>query len=895
MRRTPAEPKDSTAASLLWGGLAVLAIAVAAALPLLWSRRYYFVDDTQNQYFGQWYHMGAELRAGRWPLLDPHTWMAGNTAVEGQWALWNPLLLGVSLAASYATSALVFVTVTKIAMLVVAGTGAFLLLRSYQVGPGLAFAGAVAVPLNGFTLYMDAPSWALGLLVWALLPHVWWSLRRAVAGRTPVLPMVFAYLLVTVGYVHGTIMLCLLLGGFLVQALVRRDRRAFLVALAVGVFSGLVALAVYLPGVLSADVTWRSSDAITNDDWMAADLAGLVGSSVPTALPGVDGFWGAAYAPAPILYIAWFLPVVLFASWGRVKQLLPEVTEALVLTVGAGALILGPSQIGPLRFPVRLMPYVALGVTVLVVVLLARARRSGVRLGQLVAAEACVLVALFFVWSEVPVSWRIQALSGLLVGAGVAAAWWLLRYRGLRTSPVAVALPALLAVLSVGLVGVQHLARPDSPFPAAQQLPALVADYQSQLSVAVNDAIVVGDTTTSPGGDALWDETLRGNGWYVNGRSVQNTYSPTGHAAFSAVSCRNTWGDVCPQMLEGLFRAQPTTGLLLVDQLSLDTIQMIKSSYQTDVWSAPPAGWRLAEDGTYTATWVRERPVGPAGGAVWTTGGTVVREVSRAADRVVLRVEEVPAEGGRVALSRLAWPGYRVSGGSVAEPVDGYLLAVDVPAGSAGQDVEITFRPPGWAVEVGALVAAGLLAVLAGVLHLLLRRRRPAPRRRSERQAAARPASGRWAQYRLVVAFAVAGVFNSLVHAAIFSGLVLAVPGITGAVAVVIAWVASIPVAYVVQSRFVWHQPMSGAGLLRLAVSYLPGVAVSTGLAAALGALGAGPAWQEVVGLVAAAVVSFVLQRFWVYKPRGAPPLSEQPLPDPRTPSVPRESLHEQH
>jgi hypothetical protein len=61
-------------------------------------------------------------------------------------------------------------------------------------------------------------------------------------------------------------------------------------------------------------------------------------------------------------------------------------------------------------------------------------------------------------------------------------------------------------------------------------------------------------------------------------------------------------------------------------------------------------------------------------------------------------------------LSLLAWPGYATSVGSLADPVDGYLVTVDLPASARGQVVHVGFHPPGWPLEVGAWA----LALVAG-------------------------------------------------------------------------------------------------------------------------------------------------------------------------------------
>ncbi|MDQ3664669.1 MAG: hypothetical protein M3353_08445, partial [Actinomycetota bacterium] len=200
---------------------------MAACLPLAVTRDFYFWDDTEIGGFGLWFHLGELLRAGEWPVLQPSMWMGGNIAAEAQWGLWNPMLLAVGLAASAAGNALTFTTALKLLFVIVAALGVFLLARSYGVRPPLACAAGVAVPLNGFTLYMDAPDWSIGLSAWSLLPYAWVALRRSNArDASPVLFLVVAYLIVTVGYVHGTIGLCLVLLAVGLDRLAARDWRS---------------------------------------------------------------------------------------------------------------------------------------------------------------------------------------------------------------------------------------------------------------------------------------------------------------------------------------------------------------------------------------------------------------------------------------------------------------------------------------------------------------------------------------------------------------------------------------------------------------------------------------------------------------------------------------------
>src|SRR3954447_16689547 len=240
---------------------AAATVLLAMGVLLVGDHRYFWYGDTPAAYYGWWFHLGDLVRQGEWPpTVDPHAWRAGGFAAEGQWGAWSPLTVGIGLLATTTSHLLVLTTSVKVAFAVVGALGTFRLVRSYDAPPAAAYVAAVAVPVGGMTQYLDLPSWAAAEMIWALLPWVWWALRRtALLGANPLPALVLGYLLVSVGYVYGTIMLVIAIVACLVDCLVSRDRAAFLRTFFAGLLLGLVAVTVYLPGVLTASVTDRET------------------------------------------------------------------------------------------------------------------------------------------------------------------------------------------------------------------------------------------------------------------------------------------------------------------------------------------------------------------------------------------------------------------------------------------------------------------------------------------------------------------------------------------------------------------------------------------------------------------------------------------------------------
>jgi hypothetical protein len=698
-----------------WAVAVVLSVLAPALLLLVHDPRYFFYGDTQAAYLGWEYHLGQELRAGHWPLIDPHAWQAGNLVAEGQAGLFSPLVMAIGLLSTTVGNVLAFATAVKLALACVGATGVFALARSYRVPAPLAYVAAVAAPLGGMSQYLDLATWVAGLMIWALLPWVWWALRRTMlTGGNPFPALALGYLLVTVGYVYGTIMLILVLCASLLDCRLARDRAAALRVLGIGVVCGLVALTVYLPGVLTAPVTIRGVGfGLTGK--FGSDLFAILASVLPTAaVPGTT------LHVLPYAYAVWFLPVLLWLDVGQLRRAWRPLAGLLLVTAVTLLVVIGPARVGPLRWPLRLQPFLVQGLVVLCAVVVSRyaVRRPSPRrlLGSLLWVALAGLVAVV----RLPEGWPGVAVGAVVVAAGLTVLW--LVARGPRPRPVLWAAAGAAVAFSLVLTVLQHGYFPEPPSPE-RNLPARAADYRQQLGTARGDVMVVGDVddVIQPTPAAVAD-FLDGSAWYLNGHPVQNTYTTIGFQDFRDRYPYEYDGSTHPVVLDALFSTEPTTGLRRVDLLGVSTLLLVRADFTPRRLHSPPAGWRVADSTTYAVTWVRRHPVPGAGSPVWTSPGTAVSTVSTDDRGTRFRVDALPPTGGRVALSLLAWPGYGTDTGSLRAPLDGYLVNVDLPADAVGRTVGVRFSPPGWPVEVAAWwVAVAAALVWSG---LALRRHR---------------------------------------------------------------------------------------------------------------------------------------------------------------------------
>ena len=718
---------------------AVVITTLVALARVSFSSNYFYADDTQLGSVGLWYHLGDQLLKGTLPSLSPEAWQAGNYWAEGQWGLINPLSWAISIGTRLATDVAVWTTVVKITLLVIMSLGTYCLARSFGASPLWSSVAAIATPQTGFTIYMDAPSWVTGLMTTGLFPWAWWSLRRAARGRSPIPYLIVSYLLISVGYVFGTIALAILLMVCLADALMSHDMKSAIRIFVAAVWSGLWAVVIYLPGIMTAPVTERSGSGIINDFFLNADLGDLAAIANPSASATV-GSWSGPATNAPLAYIAWFLPAV-FMLWPWRRDDWRGLRTALVAIGTFTIIVTGPSTVGPLRWPIRFMPYVALALLIVFAVVLTRGFPQRVSWRGTRMTLYVVLVTSVLTWSLTPGNYRMIAF------VAVAQACAALLFRGLavelqKRDNSALKNPALkarslvrplrarvrlglscllLALLALGQLGLQMREFPRTPLPTFAA-PSNVEALRSVLAGVEGDVVTVGDAQANGNDPASFSEALIANQWYFSDSSVMNTYTVLPFTTFSRDLCMNLKGSTCSSALDTLLSVDDSTGLRVVDLLSVSSIIGYTATYPEPPRSLP-SGWAVVATDTYTWRIARSQPIEPAGDVVWQSPGTSVQTVRTDPTSVTVRVDSVGSEG-HIVLSRLAWPGYTVAGAHFAEPTRGYLLTVDLGSVPPGAEITVAFSPPATPIMVGCASVAMLLALGWAIGPPALQRRR---------------------------------------------------------------------------------------------------------------------------------------------------------------------------
>jgi len=739
-------PTASRRARLGWGAVTALTVCAGYLLILLRNRKFFLQDDSEIGAVPNWLYMGDQLHQGRLPILTPDAWMAGNWTVEGQSSMWNPVQLAIDYVAPMVDRLDLLAAGVKGCFAVILALGVYRVALAYGARPSWAAVVGAAMPFSGWVLYYDSATWVTSLFGLAWTTHAWASgVRYARRESGPVPMFAFAYLALSIGYVHaaigmGLVSLCVLVGeGVRSRSWVPAAKVA-----AVSIAAALCGVLTFLPGYLSSSVTWRvvGTAAVLNNNLLTAPWSESLNAAIPTALPAIQGFSGSQVQRAPVSYIAWFiLPVLAFVDWGRARRLARELTAPLMLLVVMLVVTDGPSHLGPIRWPARMMPLLAATILVVIGVLVSRALSLSRWRDKAVIAVVLTLISVLRSASASPHGLGQFALWGLVLLVLAALVMTLGRRFGGPPACGAVLL-SILAVLWVQVgqfpsnLGVSQWHTPVSRAVAKAHFPK----YQG-VTLQLGQRAPV---KTVAEAEATWRSLVFGNYARTLGLSYVNLYTAVGQQQFGSLLCIRWEGGTCQNAMRYLFATEPSTGLTYADLMGLDRVVLIKATFPQAPEQGAPPGWQFVGN-TDPLAWVLQRstprPAQP--GRVVASPGVAVTDASPSSDTAEAMTVASPG-GGSVVFSRLLWPGYTATLDGRPVPVDsirGVFVTIKVPAGSRPARLTLSFRPPGTTLGlVLAAVGVALAAALAALDVISGRRRRGSTPVRKPPSAPAHPA-----------------------------------------------------------------------------------------------------------------------------------------------------------
>ncbi|MFC0546528.1 hypothetical protein [Kutzneria chonburiensis] len=693
-------------------------VAGLALLPLIKNRIFYFWDDSAAVFVPSWRYMGTQLLSGHFPVLAHDLWMGGNISAEAQLSLWNPVMLLNDMVVASLPDLAVAATFVKIQFLVLLALGTYLLCREYGARPGASAAVAVLLPFAGFTLYFDAAAWAISMISFSFIPHLWWSARKSARGRlNPIVPVFFGFMAMSAGSPYGALGVVVVMTVVIAERLLLKHWSASLRLVLIGAAVALTGVVVYMPLVLAGDVTFRDNTHAHNFGYMVTALGDLLNLSSPTYLPHEQANQ-LDHLTVPYSYLGWFiLPLAPWLRWSVLKE---NVRARSALLIFGGIYILattGPTELWLFRWPMRLVDYPYLPVCVLVAIVLSQGLRTTFLSRRILGSALLIGVQTVLAWSATPEQKYRHLAIGLLIAALVAAVVFVAR-RNKRFVPT---------VLVFGTAITLFLELNWYPYNAAAtawNMPHNMEELHKRFDRYTGNTFTVASVGfQDPGAnpDGAWKDMLAGSMYAAAGVKSVNSYTGIGFVKFMNALCLGQSGASCAESYKKLWEVQPE-GVSLADLLRLETV-VVRKGYATV--GTPPPGWRVLSTDDQATVLRRIDPLPwPNGTVSWTDSGVTVT----ADQQQPLTGETLSYKGsGKIVLAGLAWPGMTASVNGVAVPVQigtAGLMTLDLPSAPQGATLEVTFDEPGFSYGIPLLIVGLLLGLGHGGAYWYVRRRR---------------------------------------------------------------------------------------------------------------------------------------------------------------------------
>lgn len=709
-------------------GLSLLLGLAVGAICLYFNADFFVTDDLQNEYLPKFYDIGHALRSGTFPVWTDGNWLGGNYIAEYQYGLFNPLCLLVSLLVSFCSTLHAAGAVVAFTYIGLAAAGCYALARQFGIAPAWAVLVSLFGASNPVLLYFYTGSWQPGMTGYAWVTVAAAALLALQKRPTPMrflFAVAAAAMVVTAGWPQAVVAFAVFAALLLSSSLARGGvRQAWPIALA-GVAALLIAAPAYLELAAVKEVTTR----VNSIDNARGILTWTLRPALLFFFPGFYDFipWlsGALrQPPVPLGYASVLaLPLLCFVRV-ELRRLAEDHLWTLAALAALFYLVLtqGPSQLGPMRWPFRFIPYFHLFLLITLFLLpklgglvftRARWRLFARILGLAVVLSLLVVERAADSW----LLWQAASVATVVIAAAGLRLWTLPRR----------ALAGFIVILASGLLAhtVIH-ARAPSLAPAF--LPGrTVPDAWTELSVA--DELYRGRLMTLGGGLNDKKESIAdlhsAHGLLFRLKTI-NGYSATGHRDFSEVF----YSDSPHGLFDPLFTLK---SVMEVDSGTGKTVATLAGIHHILIPTNALNG--KGARAFATANFETENYGGKKlllTNRAWRADVGTLTHVSDAAAQVQfldspsssverLRVES-KANALELIFGRLYWPGYRASLDD--EPLNvsahrGIFVTVHVPPHRHGVLV-VRYVPSSWPTAF-AISGAGFLCVLLGLF--MLRRR----------------------------------------------------------------------------------------------------------------------------------------------------------------------------
>ena len=352
----------------------ILVIAICIAFS---SSKFFFIDDSINEYIGFYKQYGKIWSEGHIPFIVDSMFVGGNSMIELQRGIFLPQSIIASLFAH-------FVSIKKTGILI-AIMNIFLvtyssikIAKSFKIQEKYALTFSAFMAIQPTFLYQFSAGWwnaAYGQ-AWATVSIATLLVLRAKQTTFNILVHYISVIcLLASGWPHGVIgygifALVILIFDFL------QTKKINISLIIPNILSILIAIPIYSEFIYSSKLLTRPNGYHNNDDFFVPEWSSLFMSFYPNYYDFIHYFGGYILITIPLAFSTVYLVLVFFI---RNKTLIfnqnkKNINFFFVLICVYFMVTQLPTQFGPLRYPARFVPFVSFSLCLFTFYILSKAK-----------------------------------------------------------------------------------------------------------------------------------------------------------------------------------------------------------------------------------------------------------------------------------------------------------------------------------------------------------------------------------------------------------------------------------------------------------------------------------------------------------------------------------------
>jgi hypothetical protein len=480
---------------------------------------------------------------------------------------------------------------------------------------------------------------------------------------------------------------------------------------------------VWVSAQVFAEWAARAPQGLYNDGFLTHQLDALVLSFSPFVQPYVDGFAGQGFMFEPITYITWVLPLAVY--WVVTSQAVRRIVRVDAVIAGIVSVgMLGPSILGPTRWPFRFQPFAAFLVVMVVMRALQAAPTSGSTRTRFEHTWRWIAPVVWLALTALRPRLIPMLLTALLFIAIPVAHHIFITYGQRVFAP-------LLVVSIVATTGWLMYASPSPAMPGDRNAPASRAAIANQYSVLSGHRVfalqsdLAGAMTIErnrgrfrkiPNDDYAVTAKEMADGNIIQSANIDAEFV-TGYSAMPPDDLETVLGMKVNEGSEvfgwstertapALFTVEPTTGKRWIELMGVTAVMVQRGQQQQWFDAAGPTGWAISYEQPAWVLYTNTAATKPTT-VSYHDAAVVVTETSG-------QSAVTSSTGGKVLLSRPITPGMNITVGGKAVAftgLSGAMPMITVPAGVTG-DIAVSFSLP-HSTFILVTVIAGLLMLIA--------------------------------------------------------------------------------------------------------------------------------------------------------------------------------------